>query len=138
MNTTIADSFFFLAMMNVRDSRHRKAVALSETLAGPIVTTQWVLVEVGDAFSKPQDRDRFVELLQLIEADERIQVVPASDASFKRGTELFARRPDKYWSLTDCISFVVMKERNIKEALTADHHFEQAGFTALLSQSQRK
>jgi len=138
MKSTFADSFFFLAMMNVRDSRHRKAVALSETLVGPIVTTQWVLVEVGDAFSKPQDRDRFVELLQLIEADERIQVVPASDASFNRGTELFARRPDKSWSLTDCISFVVMEQRNIKEALTGDHHFEQAGFSPLLPQSKRE
>ena len=133
MKTTFADSFFFLAMMNVRDSCHDKAIALSETLAGPIVTTQWVLVEVGDAFSKPQDRERFVELLQLIETDERIEVVPASDASFKRGVELFVRRPDKSWPLTDCISFVVMEERSIKEALTGDHHFDQAGFVPLLA-----
>jgi uncharacterized protein len=41
-------------------------------------------------------------------------------------------RRDKEWSLTDCISFVVMKERGLTEALTADHHFEQAGFKALL------
>ena len=45
---------------------------------------------------------------------------------------MFAARPDKDWSLTDCISFVVMQERNIQDALTADHHFEQAGFVALL------
>ena len=47
-------------------------------------------------------------------------------------THLFAERPDKDWSLTDCISFVVMQEQGICEALTADHHFEQAGFVALL------
>lgn len=88
MKTTFADSVFFLAMMNVRDSCHRKAVALSDTLAGRIVTTQWVLVEVGDAFSKPQDRDRFLELLQLIEEDKRFEVVLASDAYFKSATEL--------------------------------------------------
>jgi hypothetical protein len=132
MKKTFADSFFFLAMMNVRDSRHRKAVELSEAIAGPIVTTQWVLVEVADAFSKPHDRDRFVDLLELIEADERMQVIAASNSSFELGTELFARRKDKYWSLTDCISFVVMEQHEIKEVLTGDHHFEQAGFTALL------
>ena len=54
---------------------------------------------------------------------------------FHSGIDLFARRPDKAWSLTDCISFVVMKENRIKEALTGDHHFEQAGFTALLKES---
>jgi predicted nucleic acid-binding protein len=138
MKKVFADSFFFLAMMNVRDSCHREAVALSETLAGPIITTQWVLVEVGDAFSKLKDRDRFVDLLELIEADDRIHVVAASNSSFQRGTELFTRRKDKSWSLTDCISFTVMEQRNIKEALTGDHHFEQAGYTMLLSQSQRK
>jgi predicted nucleic acid-binding protein len=49
-----------------------------------------------------------------------------------RGIQLYDSRPDKQWSLTDCISFVVMQDRGIVEALTGDHHFEQAGFTALL------
>jgi len=51
---------------------------------------------------------------------------------FHRGVELFRRRPDKGWPLTDCISFVVMQDHGIDEALTADVHFQQAGFTALL------
>jgi predicted nucleic acid-binding protein len=51
---------------------------------------------------------------------------------FDAGLELYSRRPDKEWSLTDCISFVVMEEHGLTEALTTDHHFEQAGFTALL------
>jgi predicted nucleic acid-binding protein len=138
MKRTFADSFFFLAMMNVRDSRHLKAVEFSQSLAGPIVTTQWVLVEVADAFSKPRDRDRFVDLLELIEADERMQVVAASNSTFRRGTELFARRNDKSWSLTDCISFVVMEQLDIDEALTGDHHYAQAGFTPLLKPSDPK
>lgn len=133
MKTTFAETYFFLAMLNVRDSSHGKSVALSESLVGRIVTTQWVLVEVGDAFAKPQDRDRCVDSLKLLETDERFEVVLASDALFKRGAELFVRRPDKSWPLTDCISFVVMEERSIKEALTGDHHFAQAGFVPLLS-----
>lgn len=136
MKAAFADSFFFLAMLNVRDSCHREAVAWSESFAGRILTTHWVLVEVGDAFSKSTDRDRFIDLLQLIEDDERIEVVPASAASFECGVELFARRPDKSWSLTDCISFVVMQQQGITEALTGDHHFEQAGLVALLRDNE--
>jgi uncharacterized protein len=132
MSSTFADSFFFLAMMNVRDACHNEAVSLSAALSGPIITTQWVLAEVGDAFSKPQDRDRFIDLLAIIEEDQRIQVISASDSYFRRGCELFRQRPDKAWSLTDCISFVVMQERSITEALTGDHHFSQAGFVTLL------
>ena len=59
-------------------------------------------------------------------------VIPASTALMDRGIALFAARADKEWGLTDCISFVVMQEHNMTEALTADHHFEQAGFSALL------
>ena len=61
-------------------------------------------------------------------------VIPASSDLLRRGTQLFESRPDKPWSLTDCISFVIMKDQEIQEALTADHHFEQAGFTVLLKQ----
>ena len=132
MNKVFADSFYFIALMNVRDSRHADAVALSESLIGPIITTQWVLVEVADAFSSPQDRDRFLDLLELIRADNRIQVIAASNSSFERGVELFTRREDKSWPLTDCISFVVMEKRRIKEALTGDRHFSQAGFVTLM------
>ncbi len=59
-------------------------------------------------------------------------IVPASRELFQRGVELFTQRPDKDWSLTDCTSYVVMKEQDIEDALTTDHHFEQAGFTVLL------
>ena len=61
-----------------------------------------------------------------------VQVVPANDALFDEGVQLFANRLDKEWSLTDCISFVVMEQNGLTEALTGDHHFEQAGFVALL------
>jgi uncharacterized protein len=133
MKKLFADTFFFLALMNKRDASHSKTVQLVDTIPGPIVTTQWVLVEVADAFCEPRDRELFAQVLQLIESDERIQVISANKELFERGTELYLARKDKSWSLTDCISFVVMDRRNIREALTAGHHFSQAGFTLLLA-----
>jgi predicted nucleic acid-binding protein len=59
-------------------------------------------------------------------------IVETSGKLFRTGVAFYSRRPDKDWSLTDCISFVVMRDRGITEALTGDHHFEQAGFKALL------
>jgi predicted nucleic acid-binding protein len=137
MSNVYADAFFFLALLNKRDQWHQQAVEIIGATAGPIVTSQWVLAEVADAFSKPPDRPLFAKLLELIAADERIQVIGASNPQFQRGVELYLRRPDKSWSLTDCISFVIMKQRNIHEALTGDQHFEQAGFILLLSQLDR-
>jgi len=67
-----------------------------------------------------------------LESDPSVQIVPASQVLFAAGFDLFARRPDKDWSLVDCISFMVMKKRRLNEALTTDQHFVQAGFRALL------
>ena len=91
-----------------------------------------VLTEVADAICRPPDRAQFALLLDLLRSDPRTEIVPADQALFDRGADLYARRPDKAWSLTDCISFVVMSERVLTKALTGDHHFEQAGFRALL------
>jgi hypothetical protein len=98
----------------------------------PLVTTEWVLTEVGDALAAPVNRGLFLELLAALRADATVTILPASSALFERGVQLYGDRLDKGWSLTDCVSFVVMRQNNIADALTADHHFEQAGFVALL------
>ena len=77
-------------------------------------------------------RTLFLELEREIRLDEQSSVIPASRALQDRGLELYRQRPDKDWSLTDCISFVVMQDHDITDALTADRHFEQAGFVPLL------
>ena len=133
MKKVFADAYFFIALLNKRDNWHRKAIELIDAVAGPIVTTQWVLVEVADAFSKPRDRGLFARLLEFIESDDRIEVVAARKWQFQHGSQRYLDRPDKSWSLTDCISFIVMEEHRIKEALTGDHHFTQAGFVALMN-----
>jgi len=70
--------------------------------------------------------------VRALSSEDRFEILTADDESFARGFELFVRRPDKEWSFTDCVSFNVMKDRDITDALTADYHFEQAGFTLLL------
>jgi len=132
MIQTFADTYFFLAVLNPDDAAHERAMAVAERLPGAVVTSQWVLTEVGDACSDPADRQPFVEYLFDLEADSRFKIIRADDATFHRGLELFAHRADKHWSLTDCISFVVMDELHIRDALTGDVHFRQAGFNTLL------
>ena len=74
----------------------------------------------------------YVPLVRQLLIDPGTVFIPASAALFDAGLKLFAARYDHTWSLVDCISFVVMKQRRLKEALTADRHFVQAGFRALL------
>lgn len=132
MNALFADTYYFLALLHKGDAAHAKAVALAERLSNPIVTTAWVLTEVGDALSAPTFRSRFVQLVETLRADPACTIVPPSQALFDAGVSLYAERSDKGWTLTDCISFVVMHQNHITEALTGDRHFEQAGFTPLL------
>ena len=106
---------------------------LARTVAGPKMTTAWVVTEIADALAMPRQRGLFVDLLEQLSSDPSMTIVPATDELFNRGVNLYARRPDKAWSLTDCISFVVMREYGLTEALTGDRHFEQAGFRALLA-----
>jgi predicted nucleic acid-binding protein len=132
MNTVFADSFFYLALLNPRDSGHALAKETSRDFTGRVVTTQWVLTEVADALCRGNDRARFVRLLDSIKAQANVTIVPADSATFERGAELYRDRSDKDWSLTDCLSFVVMNDHKLEQAFTADIHFEQAGFQALL------
>lgn len=82
--------------------------------------------------ARPQNRNDAVRLLRELHADSGVVMVPMSDDLYVRALDLFERRPDKEWSLIDCVSFVVMSDRGIRSALTADGHFEQAGFEPLL------
>jgi uncharacterized protein len=132
VNIVFADSYYYLAFVNEGDIGHRRALEFSRSYQGHAVTTEWVLTEVADALSGPEQRGVFLELLAELRRDSGLQIVDAGHGLFERGIALFSQRPDKAWSLTDCISFVVMEEHGIHDALTADHHFEQAGLVPLL------
>lgn len=132
MKPVFADTFFYLAILCPTDAHHAQATRWSVHYDGPLLTTAWVLTELADAFGKTTQRAGFVRLHQSMLDDPKMEIVPASDELWERGLKLYSSRPDKDWSLTDCISFIVMQERGLKDALTGDHHFEQAGFKALL------
>jgi len=134
VSTAFADTFYFVAVLNPADQHHERACQLQREGDFDLVTTRAVLLEVGDAFADPSTRGLAAELLQSIEKDRRVKIVSLDDALYRRGLDFYAKRPDKSWSLTDCISFVVMTERGLSDALTGDHHFAQAGFVPLLAQ----
>jgi predicted nucleic acid-binding protein len=132
MKTAFADSAFYVALLVVRDDLHEKAKLLAQAWEGSVVTTEYVLLEVANYVRNSKSREKFGELLNHLVADRNTEIIPSNHSHWERGIELYLTRFDKDWSLTDCISFVVMKERGLTDAFTADHHFEQAGFAALL------
>jgi predicted nucleic acid-binding protein len=129
--TVFADTFALIAWLNPRDHAHIAVSAYLDSFTGQLVTTEWVLMELADALSAPEGRTMAAEFLNAVRADPMFDVVGYLPAIYQAGFDLFAARADKAWSLTDCISFAVMTERDLTDALTADHHFEQAGFRAV-------
>jgi predicted nucleic acid-binding protein len=132
MTTVFADTFYYLSLLNPDDRTHELSVQYSQTASLRTITTAWILTEVGDALALPANRGLFRALIETLRANPNVTIVPPSPELFELGIDLYHRRPDKDWPLTDCISFVVMQQNNLTDALTSDHHFEQAGFKALL------
>jgi predicted nucleic acid-binding protein len=132
MKAVFADTFYFLALVNPKDQAHRKALDFSAGFDGSIVTSTWILMEVGDALCRVPDRATFLKLLDNLANDSSTGVVPATQDVFEKAKILFAARPDKDWSMTDCTSFVIMQEGGMTDAITGDKHFVQAGFRVLL------
>jgi predicted nucleic acid-binding protein len=132
------DTFALIAWLNPRDDAHAHVTAYLDSFTGRLVTTEWVLMELADALSAPAARSTAVRFLQAVRADPSFEIVGYDPAVYRAGFDLFAGRPDKAWPLTDCISFAVMTQRGLSEALTADHHFEQAGFGRYSNNTPRR
>ncbi len=126
------DTSYFVALAMGRDALHARAGAWSAHLPGPFLTTEYVLWEFVNLLSGSTNRAKAHVMLHRIEGSGTIEIAWAASELFRLGLVMHAERLDKSWSLTDCISFAVMRQREITDALTHDHHFEQAGFKALL------
>ena len=132
------DTAYAIALSAPNDQYHDLAVKLSEQLESEgvaLITTRAVVIEIGNALSKLRYRKSAIALLESLEADPSIEIVPITEELYKRAYDLYRNRLDKEWGLTDCLSFIVMRERNLAKALTTDEHFEQAGFRALMCES---
>ena len=134
MKIVFADTVYWVALINPKDewrNQARSAIALLRDAR--IVTTDSILIEVLNFFAEHGDeaRRRAVSTIEQLLTNPDTEVVPQTHDNFLAGLSLYKARADKGYSLTDCISMITMRERNIAEVLTHDRHFEQEGFTAL-------
>ena len=109
MTEVFLDTSFAIALSSVTDRHHPQAMTIAAELT----------------------RQK-TKLVTSLETDPNVTIVSLSTQLYSRALELFKTRLDKEWGLVDCISFTVMRDRNISAALTADEHFSQAGFRRLL------
>jgi predicted nucleic acid-binding protein len=133
VSAVFADTFYWIALINPGDRYAREVQRFDHLLAeGNVYTTEEILVEVLTFFAADTWlRNRAVETVREILSDPAVHIIPQSHESFLSGFDLYATRPDKGYSLTDCISMQTMRREGLTQALTNDRHFEQEGFRAL-------
>lgn len=135
MSEVFLDTSYAISLSVVSDQKHGQAIALAQQLRGNktrLVVTRAVMLEIGNSLSKARYRTAAIALLNALEFDPLVEIIELSLEDYQAALALFQNRDDKEWGLVDCISFVVMQRRGMFEALTADSHFVQAGFKALL------
>jgi predicted nucleic acid-binding protein len=130
--TYFADAWYFIALLEPRDGDHRNARRLAKfTGRVRLLTHEAVLTEVLAYFSGEGARPRLLATVAVQTALIEMDVISIDRSLFRAALDLYQRRPDKEYSLVDCMSMVVMNERGITHVLTNDHHFRQEGFTVL-------
>ncbi len=135
MRRIFADTFYWVAVLSPRDQAHTRAVALSKTLQPmQIMTTDEVLTEFLNDFAERGDFQRRAAALMVerMHTDRTMRIIPQTRDGFLAGLRLYRARPDKGYSLTDCVSMEVMRREELTEVLTDDAHFTQEGFVCLL------
>ena len=135
MRTVFVDTGYWIAQLNPRDDLHEKALTAASALGKVrIVTSEMVMVELLNDFARRGEsmRRAAVALVEGLRGNPNALIVAQTSLQFKGAQALYTERQDQSWSLTDCATFLIMKEQGIEEALAHDKHFEQAGFKALL------
>lgn len=129
------DTAYVYALINTRDQWHESATLWQQKIAGEgrtLLTTELILFEIADGLAKINFRQRAIQVIDVLRANSLVEIVPAPTELLNGALDLYRQRNDKSWGLTDCASFVVMRERGLLEALTPDDHYRQAGFRALM------
>ncbi|NEP81852.1 MAG: type II toxin-antitoxin system VapC family toxin [Okeania sp. SIO3B3] len=127
------DTVFIQAILNPRDQYHIPAIQLLPRVknAQEVWITEAIFMEVGNALST-YDRRKVSAFIQQCYQTDNISIVNITPQLFQEGLNLYESRQDKKWGLVDCLSFIVMRQHNLIDAVTSDIHFIQAGFQALL------
>ena len=136
MERWFVDTSFLIALCSGADRHHEQASRLLDQVEAQevhLVTTSAVLLELGAALSRLRHRAGAATVIRELQADARVEIVSVHGELLEQALALFESRPDKEWSVADCAGFEVMRARGITRALTADKHFEQAGFLTLLT-----
>jgi uncharacterized protein len=135
MKPIFVDTSGWLAIVNTADDHHQEAVRIYQDLLQRnrrFVLHDGILIELGNSLSSIRARQTAIKLKENIQSSARIELVSLTPEISDLGWTLYSERLDKDWGIVDCISFIVMERFEIREALTADKHFEQAGFVKLL------
>jgi uncharacterized protein len=135
MRTVFADATYWIALLNPHDQLHNRAIEISSRLGScRVVTSERTLSELLNGLSGRGSllREKAIQTVKSISNNPNVEVVPQTSHQFHRALDRYFSAADKEWGITDCSSFDIMEEKRISEALTYDHHFEQAGFKALL------
>lgn len=132
LGDVFADTVFWIALVVRQDAHHRRAQAWVNRIHERIITTTPVLLETASALAPLSWRPHAVALIDHLRQRQDVRIVDLTSGLFDRAWTLYRNRLDKAWSLVDCVSFVVMEDCKLTVALTADHHFEQAGYRAAL------
>lgn len=127
------DTAYVLALLNQNDKYHEKAKAIlpKTRFAEEVYITETVIIEIGNSLAR-SNRSVAIAFIESLYNTGNINVIPVDSELLGQAIDFYRSREDKEWGLTDCISFIVMEDQGLRNALTSDEHFIQAGFRALL------
>jgi uncharacterized protein len=131
-NAIFVDTVFVIALINDRDQYHQHALEAAECFGSSLlITTEAVLLEIGNALARGYKTEA-IEIIEEFLESEDVEIIHLTPKLFERAFDLYRTYDDKEWGISDCISFVVMREKGLTQALTFDRHFKQAGFKVLM------
>lgn len=137
MTTILGDTSGWGNLLDPTQPHHAQATSLYRTLrqeGNKVITTNYIIAELMALLTSPlrMPRPALIAFIESIKSSPHVEFIHIDQTLDVKAWQLLKNRPDKEWNLVDCSSFVLMQQRGILEALTTDHHFEQAGFVRLL------
>jgi len=137
LSNLFADTSGWACLLVEAEPQHTQAMqcfAYARQQEHSIITTNYIIAELVALLHRPLrvPRNRLFQIIDTVKTAPYVQLIHIDEATDATAWDLCKNRPDKAWSLVDCTSFVVMQQLGLQEALTTDHHFEQAGFLRLL------